>query len=143
MASKQTTDGVLIPLSKDIQFSHFVSSILPLLKFSFPRVTLFHVVEAPVTSSLDPDDLNGILEDFEKIVKPIAASLEQQGYSVEVKTAVARSISSAIIEESVSNGYAIIFMLKRRKTGLRGLISKSITHQVVERSKIPVISVLV
>jgi len=141
--TEETKESVLIPLSKDVEFSQFVSSILPLLKFSFPKITLFHVIETPVTASLDPDDLNGILSTFEQMVRPIANLLEKQGYSVEIKTAVARSISSAILEESTSNEYGIIFMLKRRRSGLRGFFSRSITHQVVEKSKVPVISVLV
>jgi len=136
-------EGVLLPLSANVEFSEFVSSILPLLKFSFPKITLFHVIEAPMTSSLDYEDLNGILESFESMIKPIAAILEKQGYSVGIKTAVARSISSAILEEATSDEYGIIFMLKRRRTGLRGIFSKSITQQVVEKSNIPVISVLV
>ncbi|TFG34868.1 universal stress protein [Candidatus Thorarchaeota archaeon] len=143
ISNQQTNDGVLIPLSDDIQFSEFVSSILPLLKFSFPKITLFHVITAPVTTPLDPDDMNGILQVFESRARPIASVLEQQGYSVEIKTAVARSISSAILEEASSNDYALIFMLKRRKVGIRGFFSRSITQQVVERSSIPVISVLV
>ncbi len=141
--SDEIRDCVLIPLSTDVEFSEFVSSILPLLKFSFPKITLFHVIEAPITSSLDPDDLNGILESFESMVTPIAGILEKQGYSVEIKTAVARSISAAILEESTSEEYGIIFMLKRRRTGLRGFFTTSITQQVVEKSNIPVISVLV
>ncbi len=142
MQNDKSLNAVLVPLSEGTRFSDFVTSVLPLLRFSSPSITLFHVVEAPITSPLSPESMNGILRRFEDTAKPIAQWFEQQHYKVSIKTAVARSVADAILEETSTGNYAFIFMLKRRRSGLRTRLSRSITKQVSEKSAIPVISVL-
>jgi nucleotide-binding universal stress UspA family protein len=143
VSEEPSKTSILIPLSKSIEFSEFVSSVVPLLRFRNPSITLFHVIEAPVTSSLEPEAMNGVAKEFIEWVRPVVEWFEQQKYDVSVKTAVARSIPDAIVEETRVVEYSFVFMLKRRRVGLRGHFSRSITQQVTEQSRIPVISVLV
>lgn len=143
MSTSPCADAILVPLSEDVQFSEFVSSVLPLLKFSCPSITLFHVIETPITAPLNTESMNGIARKYEEKVKPIAEWFEKQDYSVSIKTAVARSVPNAILEEIGNGDYAFVFMLKRRRSGLRRQFTRSITKQVSEKSSIPVISVLV
>lgn len=143
MGQISDTKNVLIPIADNIRFSDFISSILPLMNFNCPRITLFHVITMPVTSPLDPEYLNGIVSEFEETAKPIAEWFKHQEYAVTIKTAVARSVADAIIEETRNNEYSLVFMLKRRRTGFMSLFSRSTTKQVIEKCALPVVSVLI
>ncbi|MFW9963145.1 MAG: universal stress protein [Candidatus Sifarchaeia archaeon] len=137
-------DAVLMPVSGQIEYSDMVAAMLPLLKFQTSHITLLHVIEAPVSTPLEPSSMEEVFREAELKVKPLQEWLNNQGYVAEIKLVTARDVSSAIAEEAGSSNYAMIFMMKRRrKKGILGLFSKSVTENVIRNVDCPVVTILV
>ncbi|MFW9959039.1 MAG: universal stress protein, partial [Candidatus Odinarchaeota archaeon] len=61
-----------------------------------------------------------------------------------IKLVTARRVADAITEEASSTDYSMIFMMKRRKKkGLLGRLSKSVTESVISSVDCPVVTILV
>ncbi|MFW9976312.1 MAG: universal stress protein [Candidatus Thorarchaeota archaeon] len=137
-------DAVLMPVSGQIEYSDMVAAMLPLLKFQTNHITLLHVIEAPISTPLESSGMEEIFSDAEKKVQPLQNWLNKQGYVAEIKLVTARDVSSAIAEEAGTSKYSMIFMMKRRrKKGILGLFSKSVTENVIRNVDCPVITILV
>ncbi|NWF97033.1 MAG: universal stress protein [Candidatus Thorarchaeota archaeon] len=137
-------DRVLMPVSGTIEYADMVAALMPLLRFHTKNITLFHVVETPVTTPLESSELDKTLAGEETKLKPMADWLTAQGYNVETRIAVARHTVDAIVEETYARGYSLIFMMKRRKRSLsEKLLGRSVTEEVIRRVKTPVVTILV
>jgi nucleotide-binding universal stress UspA family protein len=134
-------DYVLMPFSGDIAYSEMVAAMLPLLKFQTKALTLFHVIEMPISTPLDTDDMKDLVAAAEVKIKPLSDWLSKQGYRVQTKVAVARHVKDAIIEEASDPRYSMLFMLKRRKRRKR--FSKSVTEEIIGHVQLPVVTILV
>jgi nucleotide-binding universal stress UspA family protein len=145
MTEQNTQNRVLMPIVGTIGYADMLRVMLPLMTFQSPRITLFHVVETPVTTPLDAESLSEVVERVKaEKTKPIAEWLASNGYEVDTKIAVARKVADAIVEETQQSEYSFVFMMKRRRReGLRGLLSRSVTDEVVRRAECPVVSVFV
>jgi len=115
--------------------------MLPLLKFQTKALTLFHVIEAPISTPLDTEEMKDLVAAAEAKIKPLSDWLAKQGYRVQIKIAVARHVKDAIVEEAQDSRYSMLFMLKRRKRRKR--LSKSVTEEVIRRVQLPVVTMLV
>ncbi|RDE10946.1 MAG: hypothetical protein C4K47_10740 [Candidatus Thorarchaeota archaeon] len=136
-----TRDYVLMPYSGDIAYSDMVAAMLPLLKFQTKALTLFHVIETPISAPLDTDEMKDLVAAAEVKIKPLSDWLSKQGYRVQTKVAVARHVKDAIIEEANDPRYSLLFMLKRRKR--RKPLSKSVTEEIIGHVQLPVVTILV
>lgn len=137
-------DAVLMPVSGQIEYSDMVAAMLPLLKFQTSHITLFHVIEAPVSTPLESEGMDEILRRSEVKVQPLQDWLNKQGYVAEIKIVAARNVASAIAEEASTYKYSMIFMMKRRrKKGLLGRFSRSVTENVIQHVDCPVVTILV
>jgi nucleotide-binding universal stress UspA family protein len=137
-------DAVLMPVSGQIEYSDMVAAMLPLLKFQTSRITLLHVIEAPISTPLESEGMEEVFRDAEVKIRPLQDWLNKQGYVTEVKLVTSRSVASAISEEAGTSKYAMIFMMKRRrKKGILGLFSKSVTENVIRNVDCPVVTILV
>ena len=130
-----------MPFSGDIAYSDMVAAMLPLLKFQTKALTLFHVIEAPISTPLDTEEMKDLVAAAEAKIKPLSDWLAKQGYRVQIKIAVARHVKDAIVEEAQDSRYSMLFMLKRRKRRKR--LSKSVTEEVIRRVQLPVVTMLV
>ncbi len=137
-------DAVLMPVSGQIEYSDMVAAMLPLLKFQTSHITLLHVIEAPISTPLQSEGMEEIFREAEMQVQPLQDWLNKQGYIAEIKLVTARNVSSAIAEEAGTTKYSLIFMMKRRrKKGILGLFSKSVTESVIRNVDCPVVTILV
>ncbi len=133
-----------MPVSATMEYTDMISALLPLLRFQTSQITLFHVIETPVSTPLEPKAFESISKEVETLLEPLKTWLENQGYVVSSKIAVARRVSDAIIEEVSSSPYSLVFMMKRRRNkGFLGFLQKSVTEEVIRSVECPVISVLI
>jgi len=136
--------SVLMPFSGDIAYSDMVAAMLPLLKFQTKSLTLFHVIETPISAPLDTAEMKDLFAAAEIRIKPLADWLAKQGYRVQIKIAAARHVKDAIVEEAHGCRYSMLFMMKRRKRrGVRSHFLRSVTEEVIRRVECPVVTVLV
>ncbi len=144
MSESNGTEDVLMPVSANLEYSDMVAALLPLLRFQTTSITLFHVIETPISTPLEHSALDELKLKAENDLKPLREWLENQGYRLKTKIVVARHASEAIIEEANSSHYSLVFMMKRRKRrGHRIFPQKSVTESVIRDVECPVISVLV
>jgi len=145
MTTDEAPNRILMPIAATADQTDMLKALLLLMRFQTPRITLFHVIEAPVEVPLDADSKDEIVERAKKDkTKPIAERLISNGYQVETKIAVARSTADAIIEEAHSCEYTFVFIMKRRKRkGAKRLMSESVTDKVIRTVECPVVIVLV
>ena len=137
-------DAVLMPVSGQLEYSDMVAAMLPLLKFQTSHITLLHVIEAPIETPLGSEGMEETFRKAEMQVQPLQDWLNKQGYIAEIKLVTARNVSSAIAEEAGTTKYSLIFMMKRRrKKGILGLFSKSVTESVIRNVDCPVVTILV
>ncbi len=137
-------DAVLMPVSGQIEYSDMVAAMLPLLKFQTSQITLLHVIEAPISTPLGSEGMEEIFEEARIRIEPLQNWLNKQGYVSNIKLVTARNVAAAIAEEASTSTYSLIFMMKRRrKTGLLGSLSKSVTESVIRMVDCPVVTILV
>ena len=137
-------EDVLMPVSDSIEYADMISALLPLLRFQTSHITLFHVIETPVSTPLEPKAFDTVSTEVQSKLEPLREWLVDQGYAVVSKIAIARRVSDAIIEEVNSSPYSLVFMMKRRRNkGLMRFFQKSVTEAVIRSVDCPVISVLV
>lgn len=137
-------EGVLMPISGLIEYSDMIAAMLPLLRFQTTNLTLLHVIETPISTPLGSEGMDDIFKEAESKIIPIRDWLNGQGYSALIKLVTARRVADAITEEASSTDYSMIFMMKRRKKkGLLGRLSKSVTESVISSVDCPVVTILV
>ncbi len=135
---------VLMPISGTISYSDMVAAMLPLLRFEVAVLTLLHVIEAPVATPLESPMHNEMVNMAIQKLQPLVDWLGDQGYTVDPEVVLARNVADAIIQETQNADYAFVFMMKRRKRkGIRGLFSRSVTERVIRYVECPVVTVLV
>ncbi len=137
------TERILIPVSITLDHMSMMSAMLPLLNFKTTELVLLHVIEAPVTSTMDRTAFADLISDYERRLRPLADWLNQQGYRVHIKVVMARHVVDAIVEETISSSYALVFMMKRKRRSALRFFSRSITERVISRVRTPVVTVLV
>jgi nucleotide-binding universal stress UspA family protein len=144
MSRPDATEDILMPVSANLEYSDMVAALLPLLRFQTTSITLFHVIETPMSTPLEHNALDELKLAAENDLRPLREWLENQGYHLKTKIVVARHASEAIIEEANTSHYSLIFMMKRRKRrGHQILPRRSVTESVIRDAECPVISVLV
>jgi nucleotide-binding universal stress UspA family protein len=101
--------------------------------FKNPSIVLFHVIEVPSrTATLETDPYHDEIRRAENRLNDLSKWLTDQGLSVQVKVAVARNIADGIVEETESNGYLIVFLMKRKANrGWRRFFARSVSQRVV------------
>ena len=117
----QHPNKILIPLGPALDKVKIVATLQALSSFRNPLIVLFNVIELPSrTAPLDPAYYDSEFKEAEKkYLFNVARWLDEQGYHVKMKVAVARSVVDGIIEEANSGGYEAVLLLKRRvKKGL-------------------------
>ncbi|NHJ14261.1 MAG: universal stress protein [Candidatus Thorarchaeota archaeon] len=136
--------SVLIPISGKIEHADLIAAMLPLLRFQTTNLTLLHVIETPISTPLGSEGMDDIFKESENKIRPIRDWLNSQGYVATIKIVTARHVEEAIAEEGGSGEYSMIFMMKRRKKkGLLGRFSKSVTEAVIRSVDCPVVTILV
>ncbi len=142
--NKSSSEDVLMPVSTNVEYTDMIAALLPLLRFQTSQITIFHVIETPVSTPLDPKAFDEVSKEAEMKLEPLRQWLIDQGYKVATKIAVARHVSDAIIEEVSLSSYSLVFMMKRRQNkGIRRYLQKSVTETVIRNIDCPVISVLI
>jgi nucleotide-binding universal stress UspA family protein len=107
---------ILIPLGPTLDKIKIVTALQALSSFKNPLLVPFHVIELPSrTTPLDSSFYENEFKDAEKkYLHDIAKWLQDQGYHVQTKVAVARDITEGIIEEANNGEYVAVLLLKRR-----------------------------
>lgn len=136
--------GVLMPISGKIEYADMIAAMLPLLRFQTTRLTLLHVIETPISTPLDTEGMSDVFKEAESRIIPIRDWLNSQGYVATIKLVTARRVPDAIAEDASSTDYSMIFMMKRRrKRGVLGFFSRSVTESVIRHVSCPVVTILV
>jgi nucleotide-binding universal stress UspA family protein len=136
---------ILIPLGPALDKPKIVAALQALSSFKNPLLILFHVIELPSrTTPLEPAYYENEFREAEKTYLLNAARwLRDQGYHVQTKVAVARSVIDGIIEEANNGEYVAVLLLKRRAK--KGLLRrhKSISEKVSRYVEVLVITQLI
>jgi nucleotide-binding universal stress UspA family protein len=142
MKEPEPNTRVLLPVSGDIQYSDMVAAMLPLLRFRTSSLVLFHVLHLKKSECAREDRMSEFREAVMKSLTPLTDWLTGQGYRVELKTECAEDVATAIVREAKRPEYSVVFMIKRRrKKGLLGRFTRSVTESVVKRVETPVVIV--
>jgi len=72
----------------------------------------------------------------------IAERLRERGMAVKVIVAEARDVADAIVEEAEEGKYDLILMFKRKRKGLKHVLTRSISERVAKATKRPVMTIL-
>ena len=135
---------VLIPISGTLEYSDMTAAMLLLLPFHTNRMMLLHVIETPISTPLDTDGMGDVFKEAEAMLVPLRDWLNGQGYIATIKIVTARRVPDAIAEEASSSEYSLVFMMKRRKKrGIFGSFTKSVTESVIRNVDCPVVTILV
>jgi nucleotide-binding universal stress UspA family protein len=112
----QHINKILIPLGPALDKPKMVAALQALSSFRDPLIVLFHVIELPSrTAPIDSAYYESEFKEAEKTyLLQVARWLLDQGYHVQTKVAVARSVEDGIIEEANAGEYAAVLLLKRR-----------------------------
>lgn len=124
---------ILIPVG-DLVSKQLITQALHVLSvFKSPLIVLFTVIEVPSrTATLETDPYRRQISDAEDRLNDLSKWLTDQGLKVRVKVVVARNIAEGIIDETESDGYLVVFLMKRRaKQGWRRFLTRSVSQRVV------------
>ncbi|MHA1754515.1 MAG: universal stress protein [Candidatus Odinarchaeia archaeon] len=131
---------ILIPIDLEIEKDVLVKGLALISKLKKPVITLLHIIELPVTASLDIREHHSKVEEIELKVKPMVEWLKGQSFEVNYKIAVARYITSGIVEEANSGDYDLVILTKRKPPkGIRRLFYRSHTDKVTGSVNCPVL----
>jgi len=138
------TNKILVPLGPELDKPKMISALGILSSFKQPLIVLLHVIELPSrTVPLDQAiQESEFKETEEKHVLQVAKWLREQGYNVQTKVAVARSVADGVIEEATNGDYSAVLLLKRRLK--KGFLKrhKSVSEKVSRYVECPVITQL-
>lgn len=99
------------------------------------EIILFGVVSIPFATSLEQEEIRNT-EPYlriERKLKEVREFFRSLGVDAKIRIVLSRDVSDAIIEESLSEDYDLIILIKRRK--LPRFVRKSISQAIL--SKIP------
>ncbi len=138
-AKKSKTLGsarILIPVGDAISKKLITRALHVLSAFRKPAIVLLHVVEVPSrTSALDPEAYRSEIDKAKDRLMELSKWLADQGLHVTVKVAVARNVVEGIIDETETDGYLIVFLMKRRiRSGWRQFFTRSVSERVVRQA---------
>jgi nucleotide-binding universal stress UspA family protein len=124
---------ILIPVGSAVSRKLITEALHIFSVFKTPLIVLLTVIEIPSrTATLETEPYRVQISSAEKKLNDLSEWLTAQGLRVQVKVAVARNVSEGIIEETDSDGYTAVFMMKRKtKKGWRGLFTRSVSQKVV------------
>jgi nucleotide-binding universal stress UspA family protein len=133
---------ILVPLYRKIDLDVFFHIIMPVLSEK-DEITLFHVIQVPITTAMDRELFSKELEEANKWLEEMAKELMDKGLNVRTRVVMSRDIAEAIAREGEEENHDVIFMLKRRRKSLKRIFQRSISSKVSELSRKPVITLLV
>lgn len=124
---------ILIPVGELVSKERIAQALHVLSSFKKPMIVLFHVIEVPSrTATLEPDPYHHEIKEAERKLSGLSKWLTDQGMKVTLKVVVARNVAEGIIDETESDGYLVVFMMKRgAKRGWRRLFARSVSQRVV------------
>lgn len=124
---------ILIPVGDLVSRELITQALHVLSSFKNPTVVLLHVIEVPSrTSTLEPDPYRAEIKEAQKKLGELAKWLADQGLEVRIRVGVARNAAEGIIEETETDGYLIVFLMKRKSAkGWRRLFRRSVSERVI------------
>ena len=131
--SALTSAKILIPVGSAVSKKRITEALHLFSVFKNPLIVLFTIVEVPSrTATLETEPYRLQIEHAKKRLNDLSQWLTAQDLKVEVKVAVARNIAEGIIDETESDGYTAVFMMKRKTAkGFRSLFTRSVSQKVV------------
>ena len=131
--SVQGSAKILIPVGELVSKKLITQALHVLSVFKKPLIVLFSVIEVPSrTATLERDPYRKQIIEAENRLSGLSTWLADQGLKVLVKVVVARNIAEGIIDETESDGYLLVFMMKRKThRGWRSIFSRSVSQKVV------------
>ncbi|WEU40089.1 MAG: universal stress protein [Candidatus Odinarchaeum yellowstonii] len=122
---------VLLPVSVKVNRELLLRSFEILKGLKNLDLIVFHVLELPVTASLDISEHNQKVQELNQQLEPTIKWIEEQSFKIKSKIVVARHVSEAIVEEANSGNYDLVVLLKREPPkGVRRLFYRSHTDYV-------------
>ncbi|MCD6245149.1 MAG: universal stress protein [Candidatus Korarchaeota archaeon] len=125
---------VLLPLGDKTDVHEIVAALSQLE--GEVELVLFHVIKMPITTPLEVE------VKAPKWLNEIAERLRERGMAVKVIVAEARDVADAIVEEAEEGKYDLILMFKRKRKGLKHVLTRSISGRVAKATKRPVMTIL-
>lgn len=124
---------ILIPVGDMVSKQRITQALHVLSVFKKPLIVLLRVIEVPSrTATLETDPYQRQINEAEERLNDLSKWLTDQGLKVRVKVVVARNIAEGIIEETESDGYLVVFLMKRKaKRGWRRFFTRSVSQKVV------------
>ncbi len=128
-----TLTKILIPIGDLFSRELITEGLYFLSTFKNPKVVLFHVIEVPSrTATLETEPYSQEIQSAKQKLNELQEWLTAQGLEVQIKVAVARSSAEGIIEEIESDGYLIVFLMKKKlPRGWRRLVTHSVSERVI------------
>ncbi|MEM2110168.1 MAG: universal stress protein [Candidatus Odinarchaeota archaeon] len=136
--SKVKKTKVLLPLSTKFNKELLLKAFEILKGLRNPDLTAIHVLELPVTASLDITQHEKKVQEIKNSLEPVVNWIREQSFNIDTKIVVARHISEAIVEEANSGDYDLIVLTKREPPkGLRRIFYKSHSDYVTGKVNCP------
>ena len=131
--NKPPSAKILIPVGRTVSKQLITQALHLFSVLKSPLIVLFTVIEVPSrTATLETEPYRLQINQAEKQLNDLSKWLTTQNLLVRVKVVVARNIAEGIIDETESDDYAAVFMMKRRtRKGWRGLFTRSVSQRVV------------
>lgn len=129
---------ILLPLSLKTERKILVKGLAIIGGFQNPFITVFHIIELPVTAALDIKEHKLKVKEVENKLKPIVKWIEAQSFKVRIRIVVSRHISDAIVEEARIGGYDLVVLTKRKPPqGIGRILYRSHTDYVTGKIDCP------
>ncbi len=131
---------ILVPLTELVEPECLEALIAGSLGLEGAEITLLHVVTVPVMSPLEVGDSSRASKEAARWLKPVAERLEESGFRVSTRVALARDVATGI-EESIE-GHDLVILPTMTLGGRLGcLLGESSAERLAEKYLVPVIVV--
>lgn len=131
---------ILVPLTELVEPECLEALIAGSLGLEGAEITLLHVVTVPVMSPLEVGDFSRASKEAARWLKPVAERLEESGFRVSTRVALARDVATGI-EESIE-GHDLVILPTMTLGGRLGcLLGESSAERLAEKYLVPVIVV--
>ncbi len=129
---------VLLPITLKVNRELLLKGFEILKGLKNPDLTVFHVLELPVTASLDISEHDKKIKELKQQLIPTIKWIEEQTFKINSKIVVARHISEAIVEEANSGDYDLVILSKRAPPkGLKRIFHRSHSDYVTGKINCP------